>query len=166
MLRPEVAMQGIDTMFSRNEWNLLVRLPGQVLIAATSAEPDGARRTVAEGLAGIDAIAAGRKSDNALIRQVVSTIYAERAEDTPAAEEFVDREAGIAAVLAAARVASDVLAERSTPVDRDAYRDWVASIADRVCGASRSGGVAGVGGPMVSDAERRFMADLAAAFHG
>src|SRR5690348_9328225 len=101
MLRPEVAMQGIDTMFSRNEWDLLVRLPGQVLIAATSAEPDSPRRTVAEGLAGIDAIAAGRGSHNALVRGVVATIYAERDDDGPTAVEFNDRESGIAAVVAA-----------------------------------------------------------------
>jgi len=164
MLRPEVAMQGIDTSFSRGEWSLLVRLPGQVLIAATSAEADGARRTVAEGVAGIDAIAAGRGSDNALVRRVVGTIYAEREEDAPAAEEFTDRESGIAAVIAAARVASSVLVQRSAPADRAAYRDWLASIAARVCGAARSGAVLGVGGATISPAEQRFMDELASAF--
>ena len=48
--------------FAPDEWDLLTRLPARVMIAATSAEPDSDRRTVAEGLAGIDAIAAGKFS--------------------------------------------------------------------------------------------------------
>jgi hypothetical protein len=163
MLRPEVAMRDIDTVFAGNEWDLLVRLPRQVLIAATSAEPEGARHTVAEGLAGIDAIAAGRGSDNALVRAVVGTIYTERDDGAPTAGEFIDREAGIAAVVAAARVAADIIVERSSAADRAAYRDFVASIAARVCGAA---GGPGAGGGAVSEAEQRFMDELAAAFGG
>ena len=121
---------------------------------------------MAEGLAGIDAIAAGRGSDNALVRGVVGTIHAEREDEQASAEEFSDREAGIAAVVAAARVAAEIIAERSSPVDRDAYRDFVASIAARVCGAARSGGVLGVGAVAVSEAEQRFMDELADAFGG
>ena len=55
--------QRTELPFRRAEWELLVRLPGRVVVAATSAHVDPARRTtVAEGLAGIDAIAAGRAS--------------------------------------------------------------------------------------------------------
>ena len=45
--------------FEPHEWELLVRLPARIMIAATSAEKDSDRRTVDEGLAGINAIAAG-----------------------------------------------------------------------------------------------------------
>src|SRR6187431_567537 len=91
------------------QWALLVRLPGRVVIAATSAEHDSPGRTVAEGLAGLAAIAAGRASDSDLVRAVVSAVYAETDGDGPDAEEFTDRDAGLAAVLAASREAVRVL---------------------------------------------------------
>jgi hypothetical protein len=142
------------------EWALLVRLPARVMIAATSAEADRPRRTVAEGLAGMGAIAAGRASDSDLVRAVVAAIYARSEDDQPVAEEFTDRAAGLAEVLAACEAAIGVLAARADPADSAAYRQWLQSIAARVCGASRSGGIRGIGGDRFSAAERRFLADL------
>jgi hypothetical protein len=150
--------------FARDEWDLLVRLPGRVVVAATSAEPDTSRRTVTEGLVGIDAIAAGRAAASRLVRTVVAAIYEEADDDPPAAEEFDDRAAGIADVLDACRLAAGVLAERVGREEADAYGQWISSIATRVCQAARTGGVLGFGGAPVSPAERRFLADLAAAF--
>src|ERR1041385_7511416 len=72
------------------EWNLLLRLPAQVLVAATSAEHDSAKHTVAEGIAGIEAIAAGRASPSSLVRDVVTAIYAERDGDAPDASDASD----------------------------------------------------------------------------
>ena len=149
--------------FAPGEWELLTHLPARVIVAATSAEPDGPRRTVAEGLAGIDAIAAGRAFDSDLVRAVVSAIYAEADDDRPAAEEFTDRAAGLAEVLEACRRATGLLAARADPADSAAYRQWVQSVAARVCGASRSGGLLGLGGEQVSAAERRFLDELAVA---
>jgi hypothetical protein len=149
--------------YPRHEWELLTGLPARVIVAATSAEPDGPRRTVAEGLAGLDAIAAGRAFDSDLVRAVVAAIYAESGDDRPVAEEFTDRAAGLAEVLGACREAAGVLAARADPADSAAYRQWVQSIAARVCGASRSGGLFGLGGEHVSPAERRFLDDLAIA---
>lgn len=142
------------------QWALLVRLPSRVVIAATSAEHDSPGRTVAEGLAGLAAIAAGRVSDSDLVRAVVAAVYAETDGDGPDAEEFTDRDAGLAAVLAASREAARVLAEHADPADSGAYRQWIQAIAAKVCAASRSGHFAG---PKVSSDERRFLTDLGAA---
>jgi hypothetical protein len=152
--------------FTRAEWDLLTRLPGQVVVAATSAEADSPSRTVAEGLAGIDAIAAGLDSPNALVHRVVGTIYAAPDDGSPTAEEFTDRAAGLASVIATCRTAAAVLAARCTPDDAVAYAGWLRSIAERVCSASRSGGLLGVGGAQVSPAEEAFLADLSAALGG
>ena len=160
---PTSVVHLVKLAFPHGEWSLLTGLPRQVVIAATSAEPDSPRRTVAEGLAGLDAIAAGRASDSDLVRAVVAAIYAETDPGAAAAEEFRDRGAGLAQVLAECRRATDVLAMRADPADSAAYRQWVQSIAARVCGASRSGGLFGLGGEHVSPAERRFLDDLAIA---
>ena len=159
--------QRIELPFSRQEWELLVKLPGRVVVAATSAQADAPRRTVAEGLAGIDAIAAGRASASRLVRDIVAAIYAEtETDDQPVAEEFTDRPAGIADVIAACQVAGRLLTERTGREDCDAYRHWLEAIAARVCRAARTGGVLGLGGPVVSPAERQFLADLGGAFDG
>jgi hypothetical protein len=149
--------------FSREEWDLLVTLPGRVVVAATSAEPDTARHTVAEGLAGLDAIAGGRASASRLVRTVVAEIYHEAERDEPVGEEFSDRTAGIADVLRTCRRAATFLTERVGREDADAYRHWLESIAARVCQASRTGGPLGLGGPLISPAERKFLADLGGA---
>jgi len=152
--------QATGLAFRPDEWELLTRLPARVMIAATSAEADSARRTVAEGLAGLDAIAAGHTSSSPLVRAVVTAIYTESDDDAPAAEEFTDRAAGLADVLASCGSASALLADRAAAVDAEAYRGWLVQIANAVCGAARSGGVLGVGGVQISQAERRFLDDL------
>jgi hypothetical protein len=159
-------MQRTVTPFTCAEWERLVKLPGRVVVAATSAQADSARRTVLEGLAGIDAIAAGRASASRLVRDVVSAIYQEADEDRPVVEEFRDPVAGIAAVLADCRSAGRLLAERAGRTDADAYRHWLVAIATRVCHASRTGGLLGIGGAAISPDERRFLAALAAALDG
>jgi hypothetical protein len=157
------APQGAHATFERDEWELLVRLPGQVVVAATSAEADSPRRTVAEGLAGIEAIAAGRDSVSGLVRDVVTSIYHETGRPS-AAEEYRDPASGIAGVLACCRRAAGVLAVRTGREDADAYRHWIEAIAARVCHASRGTDLLGFGGPPVSEAEWHFLAELAAAF--
>ncbi len=164
--RPASGQSRSYAAFSPEEWELLVRLPGQVVIAATSAEPDGARRTVAEGLAGLDAIAAGRTSQNPLVRNVVATIYAEHDDAQPAAEEFVDRAGGLAAVLMSCHRAAGLLGERGSVEDRHAYQEWLRTIAERVCNAATTGGVLGLGGERISAAEAEFLDDMARAFGG
>src|SRR2546421_673227 len=117
-------MQRTVTPFTRAEWDRLVKLPGRVVVAATAAQADSARHTVHEGLAGIDAFAAGRASASRLVREVVAAIYHEPDEDRPVAEEVLDRAAGIAGGLAGRRNAGRLLAEgdRRNVVDR--YRYW------------------------------------------
>ena len=148
-----------------SEWKLLVTLPGRVVIAATSTQADPARRTFVEGLAGLDAIAAGRASASPLVRDVVSAVYHEP-DDRPVAEELHEGAAGTAEVLAACRAAGRVLATRVDRANADGYRHWLLAIATRVCHAARTGGVLGVGGAALRPAERRFLDELAAALDG
>lgn len=157
------ARESVLLAFEPHEWELLTRLPARVMIAAISAEPDSDRRTVAEGLAGIDAIAAGATSDSDLVRATVAAIYAEADEDPPTAEQFRDRRAGITEVLVKCRAAALVLDSRASRADAQAYRSWVESIAERVCGAAKSGGVLGVGGMPLSRPEQQFLTELAEA---
>ena len=142
-----------------SEWDLLVTLPGRVVIAATSAQLDPTRRTVVEGLTGLDAIAAGRSSASPLVRDVVSAVYHEK-DDRPAVAQV---EAGTPEVLDACREAGRLLSARVDRANADAYRRWLLAIATRVCHAARTGGLLAIGGAALDPAARRFLAELSAA---
>lgn len=151
--------------FSDEEWGLLVGLPLSVLTAASAAESDSNRRTRAESAAGLDTIAAGRESANRLIAAVATELVSrlgdpELGEELPLIEP-ADPQAMMADVLDRARRAVILL---DNTVDRGtagAYRHWLLEIADEVVHAAPTGGVLGLGGDLVSDAERRFREDLA-----
>lgn len=160
--------------FAAEQWRLLTGLPAEVMIATIALQDDGPRRTVAEGLAGLDAIAAGRGSDSDLVRDVVAAIYAEPEEDRPgsAAERpgaadprhppaGAEPEVRRAAVLAACRRVAQILRDSADPADAAAYRHWVQQVAVRVFDAARSGGVLGLTGEAVGPVERVFLDDLA-----
>lgn len=157
-------LQAAAGAFPVTEWRRLVQLPAEVMVATIAVEENGPHRTVAEGLAGLDAIAAGRASDSDLVRAVVAAIYAqpEPEEDRPVS---ADRER----VLADCHQVGRILRTYADPADAAAYRHWVEQVAVRVCHAARSGGVLGLGldrapgGGTVSPAERAFLDDLAAA---
>jgi hypothetical protein len=159
----------VSLAFPPDEWALLTHLPAQVVVAATSTGAEAGRRTVMEGLAGIEAIAGGRAFDSDLVRAVVAAIFAEpdQAERGPAAGKAADRPPGLADVLANCRWATAVLAARADPADSASYRQWLQSIAARVCEAARSGSVAGLGERLTdadeAEAERLLIDDLGAA---
>jgi hypothetical protein len=115
--------------FEPHEWELLTRLPARIMIAATLARSDSVRPTVDEGLAGLNAIAAGAASDSGLVRAIVASIYAEADPDPHTAEQSRDRSTGIAEVLVSCRAAALVLTARATPADALTYREWVLAIA-------------------------------------
>ncbi|MGA3526159.1 hypothetical protein [Melissospora conviva] len=139
-------------LYSAAEWRLLARLPGRVMVVSATrrvAEP------VAPGLAGLEGIAAGRASDSDLVRAVVAAVYAEAevASETYAQVNTVDE------VFAECARAVEVLAGRADPADSAAYRQWVQSVAARVCRAARPEAADGGADPD----DQRFLAQLGAA---
>ncbi|MGW5667816.1 hypothetical protein [Micromonospora sp. NPDC003776] len=136
--------------YSAAEWDLLTDLPGRVLVAAASPGPGRAARGVAAGLAGLDAVAAGRAFDSDLVRAVVSAIYSRH--DGAAARD--ERLTDVVDLLAACRAAVRVLRRRADPADSAAYRQWVESVAVRVCRVAEAGS---------SPADRRFLDRLGGA---
>jgi len=156
----------IAPSFTPAEWDLLVRLPGRLLIAATS--PEGAGGTHAQALAGLEAIAAGRASASRLVRDVVAAIYSEQAPADPAPR--VARLAdGVAGVLADCRAAARTVARRGGDADATAFREWLLAIATAVCAAGTPAGSAAAIGPngaRVTPLRRRFLVDLSLALTG
>jgi hypothetical protein len=151
--------------FSDGEWGLLVGLPHAVLTAASAAESDGRRRTLAENAAGLEAIGAGREDASPLVAAVAGELVS-RVGDPEAGAELPaispdDPAAYIADVLDRAAAASALLAAKVGDGDAGAYRHWLVGIAEQVVTAAPSGGVLGVGGDLVTEPERTFRDNLA-----
>ncbi len=117
--------------YSTTEWDLLTGLPGRVIVAAAQPGPGRPARGVSAGVAGLDAVAAGRAFDSDLVRAVVAEIYA-RHDGAPLSAAHTD----LVDVLAACRTVVRVLDRRADPADSAAYRQWVQSVAARVCGTA------------------------------
>jgi len=153
--------------FTDAEWGLLVGLPQAVLLAASAAEADGARRTAAENAAGMAAIADARDSATGLVQAIATEIVTRLGE--PDGEEEAglpifapaDPVAVASDALDRAKAAAQLLAERGDEAEAAAYKHWLVTIADEVVTAASSGGVLGIGGTTVSAAERSFLDDLA-----
>ena len=151
--------------FSDEEWGLLVGLPQAVLVAASAAESDSARRTNAESAAGLEAISAGRESASTLVAAVAMELVT-RVGDPETGEELPaiappDPAAAIADTLERARDAATLLTAKVDEGEAGAYKHWLVSIAEEVVTAAPTGGVLGVGGEQVSESERRFRDELA-----
>jgi hypothetical protein len=161
-----------DLGFTDAEWGLLVGLPQAVLLAASAVEHDGTRRTTAENAAGMLAIADARESASPLVAAVAGEIVA-RLGDPEESEELAglsqelpafapaDPQALAADVLDRATAAAQLLAGRGDEAEASAYKHWLVTIADEVVNAASSGGVLGIGGTVISDAERSFRDELA-----
>jgi hypothetical protein len=154
-------------VFSDEEWGLLVGLPQGVVVAATSAEADGAARTRAEATAGLTAISAGRESASPLVARVAEAVVAQAGDPEEGEEPPVIQPADPAPVLAdvieRARRASALLAEHVEESEAAAYKHWLVEVAEEVVTAAKSGGVLGIGGELVTAAEQQFLHDLGVA---
>jgi hypothetical protein len=141
--------------FERDEWELIVTLPRRVLIAAVAAAPiDG--QAAAEGIAGIEAIASGLASPSPLVREVVASIYAESHADL-GEEPAGSTDGALVQTLAACRYAAEILSQRTSREDAEAYRTWIQHIAAVVTGVAQgaAGEVSATG--RVGLADSRFL---------
>ncbi|MGI5247090.1 hypothetical protein [Dactylosporangium sp. CA-139066] len=146
--RPAV---GVDLPLRRPEWDLLVRLPRAVLVAACA----GDERV--DAVAGVEAIAAGQRSRALLVRGVVAAIFAEQLTDndidaTAAEPGAVIADCGFAARLLAERLGVDIAL---------AYGEWLMDIAASVGRTAWHGRRIRLGGVEVQLAERRFVNGIA-----
>lgn len=146
--------------FTDAEWGLLVGLPQSVLTAAGAATHDSARKSRAENAAGLTEIADARASASPLVA-AIATAAVDAAGDPELGEVLPVVEpsdpAGYADdVIERAAEAAALLAAKATDADAETYKHWLVEIAEIVVGAASTGGVLGLGGEAVTDAERSF----------
>jgi tellurite resistance protein len=155
--------------YTAEEWQLLRMTPYAAGMAVAVADGIGVTETVRESVALVVAQSEGLKRypDNELIKSLLF----DRSADKPQAavltpEEGADRsrmgEQVRDAALRDCRGAVALLGERSPAAERGGYLRWVMDTARAVALAARSGGLFSRG-PLVDDAERAVLEEIASA---
>jgi hypothetical protein len=148
-------------MLSEDHWVLLRDTPH--LVALAIAASGGSRVDLwLEHAAGLRAIRNGGKSDHPLIRalaaddQVAAALAAVKARNLATADLM-------RVATDSAKGAAEVLRALGGSMDMRSYESFVMSVARGVAEAAREGDFLGLGGNLVSDAERAVIASVSSA---
>jgi hypothetical protein len=153
---------------SPDEWAALRNLPHLVAIAV-SASAGSPVDLLFELAAGRAAIANGVNNEHPLVRAIADRreIDAARVAVKGLLIEpqgmYRPPEELLPIATEAARRVAELLRARGNELDRYAYREFVIGVARRVAEAAREGDFLGLGGRVVSDAERTAISAIAAA---
>jgi hypothetical protein len=154
--------------FTEEEWARLGRAPLVAGMAITLADPGGPIETLRESSAALQTVieAAQSGSDGELVQEVARD-FADKArhrQNPMAGFKPKGRDAG-EEVLAELRAVNQLLVERTTPQEREQFREWLKTAAQRAATAAKEGGFLGFRAELVSEREQLMLDRLAEVFH-
>jgi hypothetical protein len=146
--------------FTDEEWTRLARGPLVAGMAITFADPGGPIEALKEGLASVKTIAETAKtgSDAELVDALAKDV-AEKAQQrenplkgfkprgTMAGQEILDE----------LRAVNEIVTEKATPEEAEAYRKWLLEAAQRSADAAKEGGFLGFHAVRVSEGEQKML---------
>jgi hypothetical protein len=149
----------IKADFNAEEWTTLVEAPLFAAMRVAAAERGGTiRESVAVSRAYAEA--RGHQGESPLLDAIVAS--------PPSLDANRLREsAGDIAGAAGRRLAEAValVDAKATPEDRDAYKQFVLTVAEAAANANREGGFIGIGGKPISANEQAALDEIRAALH-
>jgi hypothetical protein len=156
--------------FTKEEWILLLESPMMAGMAITAADPSGLGGLLKESFAGGSTLARAMTDPgaNALVRAVASDFSTSEARsaarDGLKAKFANSQPADIKnKAIEALREVSAVLAAKASG-DAAAFKSWICQISQSTAeAASEGGGLFGIGGIQVSDAEKATLAEISKA---
>jgi hypothetical protein len=151
--------------FTDEEWQQLERAPIVAAMAITLADPGGPIEAVKESMAAIKTVQEAAQSDRPeLVREVAKSFSEKvRARQSPL-KDF--RPKGALAgqeILDELRTANAVVAQKATPEEAAAFREWLLASAKRASEAAKEGGFMGFRAERVSEGEQQMLEKLAEA---
>ncbi len=155
------------TTFTREEWTLLLESPMMAGMAITAADPSGLWGLLKESFAGGSALAKvmADPGANPLVKALAndfSTSEARSAARDGLKAKFANSQPADVKTksIEALRQVSAVLAAKA-PGDAAAFKSWLRQISQGTAeAASEGGGLLGIGGVQVSDAEKTTLAEI------
>ena len=154
--------------FTEEEWAQLGRAPLVAGMAITLADPGGPIETLRESSAALQTVleaAQSGKYDEFV--QAVAADFADKArrrQNPMAGFKPKGRDAG-EEVLAELRAVNRLLVDKLTPEERDQFREWLKTAAQRAATAAKEGGFLGFRAELVSEREQQMLDQLAEVFH-
>ena len=146
--------------FSPDEWKSLIAAPSMVGLAISAASPNGPFGVVKEmfavGMAMAEVIQKG--SNNPLISALCEDIKARATRPEPPAGLRSADQIKQAALDHLKKVGA--LLKSKAAGDAPGFSVWLNDIGTKVAEASNEGGLFGIGGTRVSDAEKAMLADI------
>jgi hypothetical protein len=143
--------------FNAEEWSTVVDGPLYAGMRVISADRGGTLR---------ESLAMGRVYQDARQHHGDSELLDELVKSPPAIDADRVREAGgdVAGLTSdQLRKAIGILQDKATAAEVDAYKKFVMTLAQAVASAHKEGGVLGIGGKQISDAENQALDEISAA---
>ena len=155
------------TTFTREEWTLLLESPMMAGMAITAADPSGLWGLLKESFAGGSALAKvmADPGANPLVKALANDFSTSEARSTARdglKAKFANSQPADVKTksIEALRQVSAVLAAKA-PGDAAAFKSWLRQISQGTAeAASEGGGLLGIGGVQVSDAEKTTLAEI------
>ncbi|MBV9198443.1 MAG: hypothetical protein JOY83_01670 [Alphaproteobacteria bacterium] len=155
--------------FTPEEWKLLLESVTMAGIAVTAAEPSGLWGLLKESFAGGSALVQAKidPASNPLIKAVVADF--ETAEGQSAARDGLrekltnSKPAEIKAQCIETLRQAGAVVDAKAPSDAGAFKGWLRQISQHVAEAAKEGGFFGIGGVLVSEAEKATLTEISGA---
>jgi hypothetical protein len=154
--------------FTEEEWARLGRAPLVAGMAISIADPGGPIETLKESSAALQTVLeAAQSGSHGEFVQAVATDFAEKArsrQNPMAGFKPRGKDAGDE-ILAELRAVNQLLVEQTTPEEREQFREWLKTAAQRAATAAKEGGFLGFRAELVSEREQQMLDRLAEVFH-
>jgi hypothetical protein len=149
--------------FTADEWTLLRVTPSFVAVGVVAADASGLFASLKETLAGVNEVsdALGSSPDLELFRALAADRSAPAVPDVEPLLGDGPKDAQLenfkTAVLERVSAVIELLNQKASATETDAYRRLLVRVAQRAAGAAKEGGFLGIGGVRVSEKERAFI---------
>ena len=150
--------------FTDDEWTRLERAPLVAGMAISLADPGGPIEAAKESLAAVKTILETAKTgegDGELVNAVAKDVEAKAKQRENPLKGFKPR-GGMAGeeILDELRAVNQIVTEKATPEEAEAFRKWLLDAAQRTADAAKEGGFLGFNAVRVSEGEQKMLDKL------
>ncbi|HET9884436.1 MAG TPA: hypothetical protein VFS81_21965 [Candidatus Binatia bacterium] len=150
------------TDFTTEEWKMIVAAAPMVGLAVTCASPNGPwgvlKEMLSMGMAMAEMLQKG--SSNPLIAELAADLKERQTKPEPP-QGIKDPEQAKELALNHIRAVNDIVGRKDKADEADEFKKWLLAVGERVAEASNEGGIFGIGGERVSEAEKNVLRQIA-----
>ena len=150
------------TDFTTEEWKMIVAAAPMVGLAVTCASPNGPwgvlKEMLSMGIAMEEMLQKG--SSNQLIAELAADLKERQTKPEPP-QGIKDPEQAKELALNHIRAVNDIVGRKDKADEADEFKKWLLAVGERVAEASNEGGIFGIGGERVSEAEKNVLRQIA-----